>query len=202
MNGSRSTRRYAQTLQQAKGDVAAGQAAYAVCSSCHGAKGEGNKDLGAPKLAGQGAWYLTRQLHDFKSGVRGTQEQDTYGKQMVPFAATLVDEAAVRNVVAYIASLPDVRPESTVHGDPTKGKKLYETCTVCHGANGQGNWGTNAPRLSNMSDWYMARQLQNFRSGIRGRHAQDFHGAQMAAMAKPLADDQAINDLIDYIHTL
>ena len=53
-----------------------------------------------------------------------------------------------------------------------------------------------------MSDWYMARQLQNFRDGIRGAHPQDFHGAQMAAMAKVLADEQAINDLLDYMHTL
>ena len=193
---------YGQTLTQAKGDVAAGQALYAVCSSCHGAQAEGNKDLGAPKLSGQGAWYLTRQLRDFKNGVRGTDEQDTYGKQMAPFAATLADDVAVRNVVAYIASLPEVRPEATVHGDPEKGKKLYATCTVCHGAKGEGNWGANAPRLSNMSDWYTVRQVQNFRSGVRGSHRQDFHGAQMAAMAKALADDQAINDLIDYVHTL
>jgi cytochrome c oxidase subunit 2 len=53
-----------------------------------------------------------------------------------------------------------------------------------------------------MSDWYMARQLQNFRQGIRGEHPQDFYGSQMASMAKVLADDQAINDLVDYVHTL
>ena len=66
----------------------------------------------------------------------------------------------------------------------------------------KGIWATNAPRLSNMSDWYMARQLQNFRDGIRGGHPQDFHGAQMASMAKVLADDEAIADLLDYVRTL
>jgi cytochrome c oxidase subunit 2 len=63
-------------------------------------------------------------------------------------------------------------------------------------------WTTNAPRLSNMSDWYLQRQLQNFQQGIRGSHRQDFYGAQMVSMAKVLPDDQAINDLLDYVHTL
>ena len=31
-----------------------------------------------------------------------------------------------------------------------------------------------------MSDWYLARQLENFQHGLRGAHPQDFYGAQMA----------------------
>ena len=53
-----------------------------------------------------------------------------------------------------------------------------------------------------MSDWYMARQLQQFRQGHRGRHPQDFSGAQMAEMSKIVADDKASNDLLAYINTL
>jgi cytochrome c oxidase subunit 2 len=53
-----------------------------------------------------------------------------------------------------------------------------------------------------MSDWYMQRQLQNFRQNIRGSHRQDFRGAQMASMARVLKDDEAITDLLDYMHTL
>lgn len=193
---------FAQAQAETAGDVAVGQALYTTCSTCHGAQGEGNKDLNAPKLAGQGGWYLARQLKSFKQGVRGTHEKDVYAKQMIPFAATLADDAAVRNVIAYITSLPDVRPTSSVMGNPDKGKEHYTTCAACHGTQAQGIWSTNAPRLSNMSDWYMARQLQNFREGIRGGHPQDFNGAQMASMARVLADDQAINDLLDYVHTL
>ena len=33
-----------------KGDTSAGKAAYMICQTCHGAKGEGNKALNAPKL--------------------------------------------------------------------------------------------------------------------------------------------------------
>jgi cytochrome c oxidase subunit 2 len=193
---------YSKVSATSKGDAAAGQALFAPCTACHGAQAEGNRELNAPKLSGQSDWYLARQLHSFKSGVRGAHEKDVYAKQMAPFAAMLADDAAINNVVAYIKSLPEVRPPASIVGNPGRGKDLYETCSACHGNKAQGIWATNAPRLSNMSDWYMARQLQNFRGGVRGGHPQDFHGAQMVSMARVLADDEAIADLLDYVRTL
>jgi cytochrome c oxidase subunit 2 len=193
---------YAKSLAASKGDASAGQALFAACTACHGAQAEGNRDLNAPKLSGQADWYLARQLKNFKSGVRGAHEKDIYAKQMAPFATMLADDDAINNVVAYIKTLPEVRPPANVVGNPERGGKHYETCSACHGRSAQGIWATNAPRLSNMSDWYMARQLQNFRTGVRGGHPQDFHGAQMVSMAKVLADDEAIADLIDYVRTL
>jgi cytochrome c oxidase subunit 2 len=193
---------YAQTRAAAAGDAAAGQAAYAVCSACHGAQGEGNPQLNAPKLSGQAGWYLTRQLQDFKLGIRGGSDKDVYGKQMLAFAATLADDTAIKNVVAYIGTLPDAQPQATVSGNDSNGKVHYETCAYCHGGGGQGVWSTNAPRLSHMSDWYMKRQLENFKQGVRGSHPQDFSGAQMAAMAKTLLDDQAINDVVKHIDSM
>jgi cytochrome c oxidase subunit 2 len=193
---------FAKTRAEVAGDPTAGQALFATCTACHGAQAEGNRDLNAPKLSGQAAWYLVRQLNDFKRGLRGVHENDTFGKQMAPFAATLVDDAAVKNVVAYIGTLPETRPAATVFGNPDDGRELYETCAACHGAKGQGIWSTRAPRLANMSDWYMARQLQNFRNGVRGAHRENFDGAQMSAIAKVLTEDQAITDLLDYVHTL
>jgi cytochrome c oxidase subunit 2 len=193
---------FSQTAARVKGDAQAGQALFATCTACHGEQGQGNKDLGAPKLAGQDGWYVARQLQSFKQGVRGSHENDTYGKQMIPFASMLADDAAMQNVVAYIASLPDTRPEYSGSGNPERGRKLYATCSACHGAKGEGIWATNAPRLAGMSNWYMARQLENFRQGIRGTHPQDFHGAQMRSMARSLKDEASINDLLDYINEL
>lgn len=194
---------YASARAEIAGDPAVGQALFATCTTCHGAQAEGNRDLNAPKLSGQAAWYLVRQLKDFRQGLRGAHEGDVYGKQMIPFASMLADDAAIRNVAAYVASLPEIRPAATVLGNPDKGQSIYATtCANCHGASGQGVWSTNAPRLSNMSDWYLQRQLQNFRQGIRGAHPQDFKGSQMASMARVLSDDQAISDLLDYVHSL
>jgi cytochrome c oxidase subunit 2 len=141
-------------------------------------------------------------LRHFRQGIRGANDQDIYAKQMIPIAATLADDTAIRNVVAFINSLPDERPPSTLVGDPDRGKSLYTTCAACHGPAGQGIWSTNAPRLAHMSDWYLARQLHNFKLGIRGAHPQDFSGAQMVLMANILPDTQAINDLLAYVHTL
>jgi cytochrome c oxidase subunit 2 len=60
----------------------------------------------------------------------------------------------------------------------------------------------NAPRLKGMSDWYLATQLKNFKHGVRGAHAQDMYGPQMALLSAILPDDQAIDDLVAYIDTL
>jgi cytochrome c oxidase subunit II len=191
---------FAQVLDRPAGNAETGKASYAVCAACHGANGEGNVALNAPRLNGQGAWYLERQLKHFKQGARGTHEKDVFGKMMAPMAATLADDTAVANVAAYIASLPDAPVATTIKGDVDKGRERYATCAACHGADAQGIAATNAPRLQGMSDWYMARQLKNFRDGVRGAHAQDIYGGQMALIAGMLADDAEIGNILAYIN--
>ena len=114
----------------------------------------------------------------------------------------LIDDAAVENVIAYIGSLPDDPAPATVTGDIEHGAELYSGCTVCHGSDGGGSYGTFAPRVAGMTDWYLVRQLQNFRAGIRGSHRMDNLGKQMGLMSKQLGDDDAINDVVAYINTL
>jgi cytochrome c oxidase subunit 2 len=194
---------FAQESERVPADVAAGKQLYAACGACHGAQAEGNRQLNAPKLSGQGEWYLQRQLQAFKVGARGTHEQDVYGKMMAPMAATLANEAAMVNVSAYIETLPDNPAPVSVTGNPDNGQRLYvTTCGACHGASGEGIRAMNAPRLRGMSDWYLATQLKNFRQGIRGTHPQDLYGPQMALMSATLADQQAVNDLVAYVNSL
>ena len=193
---------FAETLAKPAGDAAAGQGQYGVCTACHGAQGEGNQVLNAPKLAGQSAWYLRKQLDNYKAGIRGTHEDDIYGQQMRPMAMTLANDAAIDNVIAYIDTLPDNPAPATISGDLKRGARLYRNCASCHGAEGQGVWSVNAPRQAGMSDWYLAAQLQNFKDGIRGAHPEDGYGWQMGLMAEILRDEQAINDVIAYINTL
>jgi cytochrome c oxidase subunit 2 len=192
---------FAQTSARAAGDAAAGKPLYAVCAACHGLQAEGNPALHAPKLSGQGDWYLKRQLKYYKQGVRGTHDKDVFGKMMAPMAATLGDDAAIDNVSAYIRTLPDNPAPATVKGNAKNGERPYVTCGACHGSDGRGIQAMNAPGLKGMSDWYLVTQLKNFKQGIRGAHAQDMYGPQMALMAAILADDQAINDLVAYINT-
>lgn len=194
---------YAETVAAQAGNAQAGQALYAICATCHGASGEGNLALNAPKLAGQEAWYIRRQLDYYRNGVRGVHEDDLYGRQMAPMAATLANEAAINNVIAYIQTLPDNPAPATIQGNVARGRELYEpTCGVCHGPEGQGIWAVNAPALSGMNDWYLVRQLENFKNGIRGTHRSDEFGFQMVSMVSSLGDAQAINDVVAYINSL
>ena len=87
------------------GDVAKGQAAYAVCLACHGPDGGGNPALKSPSLKYQSDWYMLAQLKKFKEGVRGTNPKDIGGMQMRPMSMTLVDEQAMKDVIAYIRSI-------------------------------------------------------------------------------------------------
>jgi cytochrome c oxidase subunit 2 len=192
---------YAQSTAQVAGDAEAGKPLSAVCSACHGLQAEGNPVLHAPKLSGQGDWYLKRQLDYFKNGARGAHDKDVYGKQMAPMAATLADDAAIANVIAYIGTLPDKPAPATVEGDAKHGQKSFVTCAACHGSDGRGNQAMNAPRLAGMSDWYLVTQLNNFKHGVRGANRKDMYGPQMVSMAAILANDRAIDNLVSYINT-
>lgn len=193
---------FAETQAVAAANPAAGQAQYAVCAACHGAQGEGNQALNGPKLAGQQAWYIERQLKYFKEGVRGG-EGDTNGQAMAPMANMLVDDAAIRNMAAYIASMPDTAATPTVTGDVDNGYEIYDrNCAACHLDNGDGTWYTDAPKLAGMSDWYFVTQINNFRQGIRGLHPSDDYGEQMVGMSTAMSGDEEIADVAAYINTL
>lgn len=193
---------YAEILAKPIPDPRMGQALYAVCAACHGPQGEGNQLLNSPKLAGQDAWYLRRQLEYFKDGTRGAHPEDTYGQQMAPMAGTLANETILENVIAYIQTFPDVAVAATVSGNIDKGRGIYVTCGACHGDDGEGRKALNAPRQAGMSDWYLVTQLKNFRSGIRGAHKDDKYGMQMSMMAAILQSDERVNDVVAYINTL
>ncbi len=205
-----------------------GEELFKVCSFCHGTQGQGGPALDAPPLAGMEAWYVEKQLHNFRNRVRGTHYDDVPGVQMSIVSGMVRNQATIENIAAYIQNMePGAPPELTRQGDvagtarpfiwrspyaalrhPDKpdidnGKTIYaETCTVCHGVTAQGNEALGSPRLTDLPDWYMERQLQYFRDGLRGADPADTFGLQMAAFARTLADEQAIADVAAYIKSL
>ncbi|MFL2545852.1 MAG: c-type cytochrome [Candidatus Rariloculaceae bacterium] len=103
---------YIQTLEDTpaettiEGDTARGRQLYAQsCALCHGDNAMGSAALNSPRLAGMSDWYMVIQLEKFRSGLRGRHPDDIYGAQMVPFALTLPDDAALLDVVAHINTL-------------------------------------------------------------------------------------------------
>jgi cytochrome c553 len=87
------------------GDAARGQALYAPCAACHAPDGSGNAVVLGPPLRNTNDWYQLTQLSNFRARVRGAKAGDTTGALMGPMANTLPDEQAMRDVLAYIATL-------------------------------------------------------------------------------------------------
>jgi cytochrome c553 len=188
-----------------RGDAEAGKAQAKVCSACHGERGVGIAPT-FPNLAGQSATYLYVQLKTFRGGER----KDPV---MGPLVAALGD-ADMRNLAAYYASLP-ARPGG--HGAPgSRGARLFAEgdpakgippCQGCHGPAGRGPrsdsevsakprppWAA-IPRLQGQSGAYVAKALNDFRSGARGATT---NAAIMRGVARPLADAD-VQALADYL---
>lgn len=128
---------------------------------------------------------------------------------MAPTAKSLPDEQALLDVAAYIGTLQISRsPRTETSGDPSRGQDFSRYCLRCHGERGQGYKAPKVikfkslygPRISGQHDWYLIRQLRNYRDGIRGS-SKDKSTAIMWAEAKVLKD-QDIFDLVAYIGTL
>ncbi len=178
---------------------------YRLCAVCHGESAAGEEAVGAPAIGGMPQWYLEGQLNQFRTGNRGTHFDDIMGMRMRPMALTLMREGDVEAVAAYIAEIPSVNPvPSLTGGDAADGKAIYTTtCIACHGPDGAGNLTMmGAAPLHRSSDWYLFRQIENFRDGIRGARPGDQGGALMRSMVLPLTDEQKLKDVIAYIMTL
>src|SRR5690554_3875316 len=65
-------------------DADAGKDKAVMCAACHGADGNSMISM-FPKIAGQGAPYLVKQLIDIRDGARSVPE-------MVPFVMGVSDE--------------------------------------------------------------------------------------------------------------
>jgi cytochrome c553 len=181
----------------------AGQAAYAVCASCHGATADGDAALKSPRLNHLGPAYLASQLEKFRSGIRGGAGATPEAAQMAGMAATLADEKAVQDVAGYIASLEGAASPRTIEGDVQLGGDYYnQFCGACHGPAAEGNPALNSPRLAGADDWYLLNQLRAFRDGVRGAHPEDRTGKQMRAMAGVLPDEKAMRDVVAFIGSL
>jgi cytochrome c553 len=88
------------------GDAKTGAELYATCSGCHGAQGEGVEAVGAPPLSHSSDWYLYSSLKNFKQGIRGSDPRDAQGAAMRGMSMLLADDQAIKDVIAYIMTLP------------------------------------------------------------------------------------------------
>lgn len=150
----------------AAGDAAAGKAKSAVCAACHNA--DGNSTLtDYPKIAGQGAPYLVKQMKDYKSGAR----EDAIMAGMV----AALSEQDMEDLAAYFSSQKIQRgaadPELAEAGERLFRGGNIETgvpaCTGCHGPAGDGVAAAKFPALAGQHAEYIERELKAFRAAGR-----------------------------------
>lgn len=137
------------------------------CFVCHGLQGESSTPA-FPRLAGQDAAYVARQLADYKSGRR---RSDT----MQPMVADLA-EADFRALGLYFARQPTrahaaAEPELVAAGRKifVAGKNGGPACASCHGEDGRGSEGS--PRLAGQHAQYLVTQLKAFQQRERPQSA-------------------------------
>lgn len=176
-----------------------GKGNAAPCMSCHGDKAQGNDDMGAPRLAGQGPAYIIKQLTDFAGDKRTPAG---VGAVMPTFAKEL-NEQDRRDVAAYVNSVKDVElsdlkklAATNKVGEAYKGQVIVKfgvggkvsACQSCHGYNGRGA-APVFPMIGQQKYVYLVNQLKSWKDGSR---ANDPAG-MMRAVAKNLTDDDIVN---------
>ena len=182
----------------AKPDAAKGKAiASQLCVACHMADGNSAQPEN-PKIAGQFADYLYKQLTNFKP------QGDTKAARENPIMAGMVanlSDTDMRNLAAYFAG-QSLNPAAAEDKDlAALGQAIYRggnlktgvaACAGCHGPTGVGI-PKQYPRISGQFAQYIEAQLKAFRSGTR---ANDPNGMMRGVAAR--MTDQEIKAVAQY----
>jgi cytochrome c oxidase subunit II len=106
-------------------------------------------------------------------------------------------------ILIGLAALAAVGTRPLSAQEPSRsGESLFGVCVQCHGREGHGNRDIHAPGLTGLEPWYLARQLEGYRAGMRGRPDQDVHESPMVSVSRSLADTVAVSRLVEYIDSL
>jgi len=130
------------------------------CAMCHGEQGESSSPV-FPRLAGQHAAYVARQLADYKSGRRQSTTMQPMVQDLVPadfpaLGAYFEKQPTSAHAVAD-PELAQVGRYIYLRGNADSG---VPACAACHGETGQGT--ETLPRLAGQHVRYTERQLKLF----------------------------------------
>jgi cytochrome c oxidase subunit 2 len=104
-------------------------------------------------------------------------------------------------VTRSVAAFGETPAESEVEPVAPEAIGAVVSCVICHGVDGEGKAKLGTPRIGGMGEWYLARQLRNFQTGIRGATDDDVFGTQMRAMALTLENATELEELARYLST-
>jgi len=179
------------------GNAQSGQikSATHLCQECHNVDGN-SESSGVPKLSGQSAAYLFKQLKNFQSGERDHPTMNAM--------ASGISNQDLADIAAYFST--QVRPLGNGGKLHPVAKELFSNgdwqrniiaCKTCHGVQGRGNGNPSYPVIGGQHQIYVREQLLNWRSGSR----KNSEGEVMNAITQRLTDAE-IEALAEYVSGL
>lgn len=147
----------------------AADTAIGVCGTCHGPDGNSTNPM-FPRLAGQHAGYLVRQLKAFKEETRG----DPYAIAYMWGMASGLSDDTIDALAQYYAGQKTGPGKSHDPATLARGRDIFEhgvpsagvpACAACHGPDALGN--DQYPRLAGQHAGYILKQLASFQSNMR-----------------------------------
>ncbi|MBF2760764.1 MAG: cytochrome c4 [Ectothiorhodospiraceae bacterium AqS1] len=182
----------------AAGDIAAGERKAAVCTACHGVGGNSvNPEW--PILAGQHASYTAKQIRDFMKGITRNNAL------MAPMIANLSEEDIADLSAYYESQVPTGGYASEALHD--LGERIYRggiaqsavpACIACHGPRGMGNGPAGFPRIAGQHAVYTAKQLEDWRTGLRSNDANSMMAEAVRLMSP--TEMEAVSEYIAGLH--
>jgi cytochrome c553 len=186
----------AQEKPAARPDLKRGQEiASSICAACHGA--DGNSTIATnPKLSGQDAAYLLKQLNDY---AKPASDKGARVNSIMTGILGGISAADRLHVAAHYSSQSH-KPGAARNRDTLEiGQRIYRAgiperavpaCSGCHSPNGAGI-PAQYPRLAGQHAEYTVSQLKAFHDGTRRNNV------PMAQIAARLSDAE-MNAVADY----
>lgn len=182
-------------------DAAEGARKAAMCIGCHGIPGyqaSFPEIYKVPKIAGQGAAYISASLSSYKKGER---KHPT----MRAIAATLTDKdmgdlaafyekQAAGAMIKTVADAPAAQPSAEVAALIAKG-----ACASCHGPNFSKPINPAYPKLAGQHGDYLFAALRSY--GVEGNANVGRANPVMSAQVKPFKRAE-LKALADYLASL
>lgn len=200
----------------AGGDAAAGKNKAAACVACHGEGGNSAVPT-FPKLAGQNARYLVKQMKNIQCGALPAEQQakEKCTARSVPTMAGQLDsfnDQDLADIAAYFAGQSGTTGQAKAEL-AAKGEEIYRAglrskgvaaCSGCHSPTGGGNGPAGYPALGGQHADYVEAQLKAFRAaadGLPGR-SNDGDTKIMRDVARLMSDSEiaAVASYISGLH--
>lgn len=172
-------------------DAVQGRNTYEACAVCHGPDAGGRPDGTFPRLAGQHARVIIKQIVDMRTRRRENPI-------MHPYVQRLIDPQEIADVSGFVSELPP--PAKIGNGPGTDlvlGERLYNRdCQACHGARAEGDASRFIPSLAGQHYGYLLRQIREIGAGRRGNAHPEME--MLAARYR----DAELKALVDYASRL